>query len=482
MTTSASTTRTTTTASAPLHPAGVTARARAVTKTYGAGDAQVHALRQVDIDIPVGRFTAIMGPSGSGKSTLLHVLAGLDRVTSGTVHVAGRELTAMDDEELTLFRRDHIGFIFQSFNLLPNLTAAENIALPTRIAGVTPDPLWVQSVIRIVGLTERLRHRHTELSGPVRDDLDADHPEFSTAVARDVAAVDGVRTVSAAGYEMARVNAETAPVASVDPSTVTAALDPDVVEGSMGVLERGELMLSAPAAEASGLGVGDHVDVAFTSGKTHAFTTGGIFERQQFLGADYLLSNRQLDRFVPNRLDSKVLVVADDGTEVRDVEQRLDVLLRDRPDATVMDKEKFQGEMSGIVNQLLTVVTVLLLLAVVIALLGIVNTLALSVFERTRELGLLRAVGMTRRQIRAMVRWESVMIAGMGTVLGAGLGVGLGVTLVRALADDGLDRLAVPVGQLLGYVAAAAVAGVLAAIGPARRAAKVDVLKAVVAD
>ncbi len=388
----------------------------------------------------------------------------------------------MDDEELTLFRRDHIGFIFQSFNLLPNLTAAENIALPTRIAGVTPDPLWVQSVIRIVGLTERLRHRPTELSGPVRDDLDADHPEFSTAVARDVAAVDGVRTVSAAGYEMARVNAETAPVASVDPSTVTAALDPDVVEGSMGVLERGELMLSAPAAEASGLGVGDHVDVAFTSGKTHAFTTGGIFERQQFLGADYLLSNRQLDRFVPNRLDSKVLVVADDGTEVRDVEQRLDVLLRDRPDATVMDKEEFQGEMSGIVNQLLTVVTVLLLLAVVIALLGIVNTLALSVFERTRELGLLRAVGMTRRQIRAMVRWESVMIAGMGTVLGAGLGVGLGVTLVRALADDGLDRLAVPVGQLLGYVAAAAVAGVLAAIGPARRAAKVDVLKAVVAD
>ncbi len=144
----------------------------------------------------------------------------------------------MDDEELTLFRRDHIGFIFQSFNLLPNLTAAENIALPTRIAGVTPDPLWVQSVIRIVGLTERLRHRPTELSGPVRDDLDADHPEFSTAVARDVAAVDGVRTVSAAGYEMARVNAETAPVASVDPSTVTAALDLDVVEGSLGVLER----------------------------------------------------------------------------------------------------------------------------------------------------------------------------------------------------------------------------------------------------
>jgi len=146
-------------------PATVAVRGRGVTKTYGTGDAQVHALRRVDVDIPAGRFTAIMGPSGSGKSTLLHLLAGLDRPTSGTVQVADRDLTAMNDEELTLLRRDHIGFIFQSFNLLPNLTAAENIALPTRIAGVRPDPVWVQSVIRTVGLTERLRHKPTELSG-----------------------------------------------------------------------------------------------------------------------------------------------------------------------------------------------------------------------------------------------------------------------------------------------------------------------------
>jgi putative ABC transport system permease protein len=125
---------------------------------------------------------------------------------------------------------------------------------------------------------------------------------------------------------------------------------------------------------------------------------------------------------------------------------------------------------------------VLLLLAVLIALLGIVNTLALSVFERTRELGLLRAVGMTRQQVRAMVRWESVVISVIGALLGAGLGIGLGLALTRALADQGIDKVAVPVGQLSLYVLAAALAGVLAAIGPARRAAKVDVLRAVVTD
>jgi putative ABC transport system permease protein len=119
---------------------------------------------------------------------------------------------------------------------------------------------------------------------------------------------------------------------------------------------------------------------------------------------------------------------------------------------------------------------------VVIALLGIVNTLALAVFERTRELGLLRAVGMTRGQVRAMVRWESVVISTIGALLGAGLGVGLGLALVEAVADEGIEKIAVPGAQLGVYVVAAAFAGVLAAIGPARRASNVDVLRAVVTD
>jgi putative ABC transport system permease protein len=147
-----------------------------------------------------------------------------------------------------------------------------------------------------------------------------------------------------------------------------------------------------------------------------------------------------------------------------------------------MDQEEFEGALGGVINQLLSLVTVLLLLAVVIALLGIVNTLALSVFERTRELGMLRAVGMTRGQVRAMVRWESVVISTIGAVLGAVLGIGLGLALVRSLADDGIGEIAVPGIQLVLYVVAAAIAGVIAAIGPARRASKVDILRAVTAE
>src|SRR3954451_3580612 len=135
------------------------ARAVGVRKTYGSGDAAVHALDDVSVDLRAGQFTAIMGPSGSGKSTLLHVLAGLDRPTSGEIWIGDTELTRLNDKQLTLLRRDEVGFIFQSFNLLPTLTAAENIGLPMRIAGRKPDPLWVRSIVEMLGLSDRLKHR-----------------------------------------------------------------------------------------------------------------------------------------------------------------------------------------------------------------------------------------------------------------------------------------------------------------------------------
>jgi putative ABC transport system ATP-binding protein len=141
------------------------ARVVGVSKLYGEGDAVVRALDDVSASLQAGQFTAIMGPSGSGKSTLLHVLAGLDRPSSGEVYLGDTEITSLNDRKLTLLRRDQIGFIFQSFNLLPTLTAAENIELPMRIAGRRPDPLWVRSIVETVGLGERLRHKPTELSG-----------------------------------------------------------------------------------------------------------------------------------------------------------------------------------------------------------------------------------------------------------------------------------------------------------------------------
>jgi putative ABC transport system ATP-binding protein len=139
--------------------------ARNLVRRYGEGDTAVDALRGVDVDIERGRLTAVMGPSGSGKSTLMHILAGLDQPTSGEVTVAGVDLVGLDDGALTRLRRDHIGFIFQFFNLLPMLTAAENIALPLKLAGGRPDPEWLDELVERVGLGARLSHRPSELSG-----------------------------------------------------------------------------------------------------------------------------------------------------------------------------------------------------------------------------------------------------------------------------------------------------------------------------
>jgi putative ABC transport system ATP-binding protein len=143
----------------------VIVRAHDLTRRYGEGEAAVDALAGVTVDFPAGRFAAIMGPSGSGKSTLMHLLAGLDRPTSGTVTLAGVELTELDDRALTQLRRDRIGFIFQTFNLLPVLNAEENILLPLSIAGRDVDRDWFDQLVQTVGIGDRLSHRPAELSG-----------------------------------------------------------------------------------------------------------------------------------------------------------------------------------------------------------------------------------------------------------------------------------------------------------------------------
>jgi putative ABC transport system ATP-binding protein len=140
-------------------------RGRELDKRYGHGDAAVDALRGVDVAFAAGTFTAIMGPSGSGKSTLMHILAGLDRATSGWVEIDGTRLDRLSDRDLTLLRRRRVGFIFQSYNLLPVLNAEENILLPLRIGGRDPDPVWFDTLVDAVGLRSRLAHRPSELSG-----------------------------------------------------------------------------------------------------------------------------------------------------------------------------------------------------------------------------------------------------------------------------------------------------------------------------
>jgi putative ABC transport system ATP-binding protein len=149
----------------PLDDASPAVAARALTRRYGDGESAVHALRGVSLDVPAGQFTAVMGPSGSGKSTLMHLLAGLDRPTAGSVHIGGEDISSMPDRRLTKLRRTHIGFVFQSFNLLPTLTAEENITLPLAIARSKPSEAQVDRLLARVGLSERRGHKPSELSG-----------------------------------------------------------------------------------------------------------------------------------------------------------------------------------------------------------------------------------------------------------------------------------------------------------------------------
>jgi putative ABC transport system ATP-binding protein len=145
--------------------AGAVVEAKEITRRYGEGDTAVDALRGCSMDVRRGELTAVMGPSGSGKSTLMHILAGLDRPTSGEIWIDGKNIASLGDNELTKLRREHIGFIFQFFNLLPMLTAKENIVLPLSLAGEKPDPEWVDDLTHKVGLSDRLTHRPSELSG-----------------------------------------------------------------------------------------------------------------------------------------------------------------------------------------------------------------------------------------------------------------------------------------------------------------------------
>jgi putative ABC transport system permease protein len=307
-------------------------------------------------------------------------------------------------------------------------------------------------------------------------------PGFSPTVIDAVKAAEGVETVSGSGWGQARFNGEETTYSAVDPATAGDLMSMDVKEGSISDLGENTVVVSKSMATSEGWKLGDTVNAEFASTGKHKLEVVGIYDSKGWITDNFVISLAQQNAFAGDSLVSTALVKIADGADVDEVEAAIDTALADHPDAKVLNQDGFEEEASGSINQLLIFVTVMLLLAVLIALLGIVNTLALSVFERTRELGLLRAVGMTRGQVRAMVRWESVVISLIGAMTGAALGIGIGLALAQALKDEGITQISIPAAQIAVYVGLAALAGVLAAVGPARSAAQVDVLRAVVSD
>ena len=307
-------------------------------------------------------------------------------------------------------------------------------------------------------------------------------PGFSADVVDAVDVVPGVEVVSPTSWGEARFAGKPSGFSALDPSTAEQVLALQVSEGSISDLTGETIMVSGSAAKTHGWGLGDVIETEFAATGKHRLTVVAIYDGEGWIQDDYVLSAEQQAALAGPQLLTSALIQVAAGSETESVKDAVGDVLAKHPDARVMNQDEFEKLAGGTIDSLLTFVTVMLLLAVLIALLGIINTLALSVFERTRELGLLRAVGMTRGQVRSMVRWESVVISLIGALTGAALGIGIGLGLAQALKDEGINAISIPVAQVAIYVGLAAVAGVLAALGPARSAAKVDVLRAVVSD
>jgi putative ABC transport system permease protein len=307
---------------------------------------------------------------------------------------------------------------------------------------------------------------------------------LNPALARAVAAQPGVGAVLRARITDATVaGAAFQKVDAVDPATVPRVADLDIRSGSLDALRGGGLLVSTSTAAAHHWKLGSRVPVGFGQAGSTTFQVAGTYASKGPFG-DYLLGLDAFSRATGVTTDSLLMVKAAPGTSLAALRARVAGLLGPYPGAKVLDAGGFKRAKGATFDAILNLITALLALAVLIALLGIVNTLALSVVERTRELGLLRAIGMRRRQVGAMVAGEAVIIAVVGAVLGTGLGVGLGSALAAALTagQGGGAVVVLPGGQLALYVALAAVAGVLAATAPARRAARLDVLTAIASE
>jgi putative ABC transport system permease protein len=270
-------------------------------------------------------------------------------------------------------------------------------------------------------------------------------------------------------------------IQGVDPSTLESVVNVETVAGGVADLGDGDVMVYGNTADAHGWKVGDTIPAEFARTGKKQLTIVGIYGDNRILGS-YVVSLATFEENFTEQLDMIVLAKTAQGVSQDQARAAAKAVADEFPNVKLEDQAQFRQSQADQINQLLGLVTALLGLAIIIALFGIVNTLALSIFERTREIGLLRAVGMARKQVRSMVRWESVIIAVFGALLGMLVGIFFGWALVRALNDEGITVLTVPAGQLITYLVIAGVFGVVAAVLPARRAAKLDVLKAVVTE
>jgi putative ABC transport system permease protein len=354
----------------------------------------------------------------------------------------------------------------------PRRTASTAAALMIGLALVTFVSIFAASIK--ASTTETLDRTIAADYILMNDTFTPFSPDLATRLADqpELAAVVGVRLGAF------KLNGATKQLIGIDPAAYDRVVKTEVLSGSIADLQSGGLAVKEDVAEANGWTVGERVALQFPRGGTQQVTVKAIYKDNSVNG-DYLLSLADYERFYADQADSQILVQAAPGTDPAASRAAIDRVLVDFPNVTVRDQAEYKAETARQIDQVVNLFYALLALAVVIALFGIVNTLGLSIFERIRELGLLRAIGATRRQVRSMIRWEAVIIAVLGAVLGLAVGVFFGWTIVRALRSVGITEFALPGGQLVIFVVFAALAGILAAVLPGRRAARIDVLRAI---
>jgi putative ABC transport system permease protein len=308
----------------------------------------------------------------------------------------------------------------------------------------------------------------------INDNFQPFSPEAAERLAEqpELAAVAGMR------FGPWKLNGAGKSLAGIDPVAYQQVVRTEVTAGNFGDLASGGLAVKDTVAESNGWTVGERVAMEFPRNGVQQIPVKAIY-KDNSLNGDFLLGLTDYERGYADQADSQILVKAAPGVAPADSRAAVDRVMADFPNVTVRDQAEFRDEQARQIDQIINLFYSLLGLAILIALFGIVNTLGLSIFERIRELGLLRAVGATRRQVRSMIRWEAVIIAVLGAVLGLAVGVFFGWTIVRALASQGISEFTLPAGQLVSFVVVAGLAGILAAVLPGRRAAKIDVLRAI---
>jgi putative ABC transport system permease protein len=303
---------------------------------------------------------------------------------------------------------------------------------------------------------------------------------FAPTIEDDLRGVPGVAARSPLRTAAAEVGGSVTDVMAVDTTVIDELYDLQVTRGAMTSVRGATAAVTYDHATAEGLDIGDAVPFRFAGGPTVSLTVQAIFDGNAIGGeAEWIVAVDTFEQHVADQFDRRVFLSFDPSVAAADSRAALETALAEWPNAELQDQAEFKEAIAGQIDQLLNLIYGLLALAVVIALIGIANTLALSVHERTREIGLLRAIGMQRRQLRRSIRWESLLIAVLGASLGAVLAVGSAWGIVKALEDDGVTHFTVPGAQMAIILGMAAVAGVLAASGPARRAARLDVLGAI---